>query len=91
MTVYPPVPNFSTNLHKLVKVGEIFKRVQRRYFLLDNENLIYFKNEKDRIAKGYKSLLNCNVFLQDKTQSAQNINSSKWIESDKEYRVTIKL
>lgn len=55
-TCEPRAPKFSERPHKLVKFGGALRLQKTRYFLIDNENLLYFAKETDRIAKGFKTL-----------------------------------
>ena len=59
-----------------------------RYFLLDNENLVYFLKDTDKVAKGYKSLKGATARHQDKSSAA--LERSKWHEMDKSHRIIIK-
>ena len=60
-----------------------------RYFLLDNENLVYFLKDTDKVAKGYKSLQGATARHQSKAEAT--LERSKWHDMDKSHRIIIEL
>lgn len=55
-TCNPPIPRFTQKPQKLIKYGGTLKMQKSRFFLLDDLNMLYFKKDTDRVAKGLKSL-----------------------------------
>lgn len=76
--------------HKLIKFGGTLRLQKTRYFLIDQENILYFTKETDTVAKGYKSLRGSKAVLQTK-EEAQQARAAKWVEAAKAFRVVISL
>jgi len=68
-TIDPPVPDFSQKRNMLHKfTGMCVKQKLTRWFVVDEQNLKYYRGENDRDVKKTLELKNANAFLEEKSE-----------------------